>query len=204
MNICESLHETPLSLIDHALPESMYPEHSAFQNLESYEERRQILDFCLNSTGITKVHTSKATMDNSIQLRKKEKVAKISNTRWGRSEDKFLFQTIREMEQLQIITLDELLHPHPNTNINDYEGIHELCSKVNWRSSAAKLLARIKTLCNPEFSFREMRKLKKIIKRIHNQEEIDYNDLIYEFPGKTIHILQDTIRSLLESSNQKV
>ncbi|CAI2387863.1 unnamed protein product [Moneuplotes crassus] len=127
------------------------------------------------------------------------KLGKEIQRRWGRKQDKILFKTIREMEKQQIITLDELLNLDPTLTFKDDEAIQELCIRSKWNAHPGKLLTRIQSLSKHEFSFREIKELKKILRRKYNYKNIDYNEAIYEFPGKSMAALKKMINQIKDS-----
>ena len=57
---------------------------------------------------------------------------------------------------------------------------------ANWKGTRTRLIQRIRNIiCKAKFSVRDMKKLKRIVKKEYKDKGIDYDRLIYEFPGKS-------------------
>jgi hypothetical protein len=50
---------------------------------------------------------------------------------------------------------------------------------------------------------RELKNLKKLLKKKYKYENIDYSDLIYEFPGKSINQLVEVTKSIIREKKNK-
>lgn len=120
----------------------------------------------------------------------KSEGGRIVHRRWGRKHDKNLFQVIRDMEKEGITTLDDILELDEEEDLSQHRGILQVGDRAGWRSSPAKLLLRIKALKTENFSFREVKALKKILKNKYEYENINFEKVIYEFPGKTMKALK--------------
>ncbi|CAI2359130.1 unnamed protein product [Moneuplotes crassus] len=193
-----SLFELPPNLFDGDL-----------LDLKEFEE------FCLDKSEFSNVKEKDVIKENiqdestaSVPLQnfttavnqpEETKIGKEIQTRWGRKQDEILFKTIREMEQQQIITLDELLNWDHTLTLKDNEAIQELCIRSQWKAHPGKLLTRIQSLSKHEFSFREIKKLKQILRRKYNYKNIDYNEVIYGFPGKSMAALKKMINQIKDS-----
>lgn len=61
----------------------------------------------------------------------------------------------------------------------------KLISKAfGWRETSKLLLQRIQNLSKRGYSAREMKLLKLILKRDYNDTNVDYDAILYHFPGK--------------------
>jgi hypothetical protein len=128
---------------------------------------------------------------------------KCPDTRWGRSEDKSLFKLIRDMEEQGALSLKEILQVNSRSDVYKHEGLCSLAHAFQWKSLIKNLLFRIKNLCGREFSVRELKMLKKLLKKKYKYEKIDYNDLIYEFPGKSVNQLMEVTKRIIREKNNK-
>ncbi|CAI2382750.1 unnamed protein product [Moneuplotes crassus] len=179
----ESLFEIPANLFDESLPKLESIKSSDDNGAYVCSSGDKVCSSEANNTQITQELCGKSYIEKKIESVVVTNMLNTIHKRWGRNQDKVLFQTIRDMEQDQIITLDEILNL--NSHSSNYEGIEQLKERSGWKACHTKLLARIRSLCVSEFSFREIKKLKKILRKDYNFGEIDYDKVIYEFPGKT-------------------
>jgi len=81
--------------------------------------------------------------------------------------------------------LEELLRIDPEYEVSNNEGLVKLAALFGWKSGIKFLLKRIKNSMNNNFSVREGKLLKKLVRNM------DYSDINYEivlnyFPGKTL------------------
>ncbi|CAI2382062.1 unnamed protein product [Moneuplotes crassus] len=167
-----------------------------------FEENEKIHKLEVSNSQTYQVSLLSTSVSDLLRQKSPAKACKTPRSRWGRKQDKILFQTIRDMEQEEILTLHEFLNPDSDKKLKDYIEIQQLCERSGWKSSPSKLLTRIKSLCTPEFSFREMTLLKKILKT-YKYQNIDYDKVIYEFPGKTISDLRNMVQILIDFHRRK-
>lgn len=113
------------------------------------------------------------------------------NSRWGRIEDKILFKVLRELEVQGVTTFGEILEISEPMRPCHEEMLTMLAKKVQWKGSLINLVNRVKTLFKfSEFSVRELKLLKSLIKKQYKGKEVNYEKLMEEFPGKTLeHIV---------------
>lgn len=83
------------------------------------------------------------------------------------------------------------------------ESLQELSKRVGWKASAKKLLARIRSLWDSEFSCREVKQLKQILKKNYEYKRIDMNEVIYHFPGKNMATLEKMVDTLIQKYKEK-
>jgi hypothetical protein len=111
-------------------------------------------------------------------------------TRWSKDNDKDLFKVIRILEKEEVLSLEYLLSINPNFEAARSEQVKALVDCVGWTGPIRNLIKRIQTLCKPSLlSVRELRLLKKKIKKKYSQCDIDFEDLVNEFPGKTLDFI---------------
>lgn len=119
-------------------------------------------------------------------------------SRWGKQEDKKLFDTIYDFEIQGILYLSELLSL-PTEDETQYDSIIvELAEMANWRGYLHHLIKRIQTICNSnlDFSVREMKLFKKLMKIQIKRGNIDYYQVLREFPGKTLDFIIKTSKEV--------
>lgn len=125
--------------------------------------------------------------DNFSESKEKDddKTGANKSQRWGRAKDKNLFQLIREMEQEKILTFDELKTIEPRQAYR-HKGVRLLAKRFGWKTIVRNLVSRIKNLQEKEFSVREIKLMKSIIKKEYRYKNVNYDKLIYHFPGKSM------------------
>lgn len=178
-------------------------EKSDFCMLSNVEGSPEILELDKKSTEITQGNKEVFEKSQIPQPPAQLKADKVIHRRWGRKQDKNLFQIIRDMEAEGLFVLDDLVALDENEDLYQYEGIRQLCSRACWRATPAKLLGRIKTLRDTKFSFREIKALKKLLRDGYEYENIDYDKVLYDFPGKTMEKLREMCDELVSSFHQK-
>jgi len=143
----------------------------------------------------------KATPDSSIEeirelitiidKRSSKFFQKIKFTRWGKSEDCKAFQKIRDYCNSLGITLDDLF---TNDELsNNHRLWLDLCSRCEWKRESTFMKARFQKLYeNTDFSVREMKLLKRLVKRQKKVGSINWEKISYNFPGKSAQLIKDT------------
>jgi hypothetical protein len=123
-------------------------------------------------------------------------------TRWGRDKDKVLFQLIHDMEKQNLLTLEGLANIDLNEAYNNEEALL-LAHKFGWKTIVKNLIIRIKSLINRDFSIREMKNLKRIIKKEYKYKKLDFEKIIYDFPGKTMQRLQEVCDEIVDCKSKR-
>lgn len=121
-----------------------------FQEIQNCKIEQLMIDGS-DSSGLSNAQTTqtqfvKSFVSEEPKQKSQSGTSKPSRSRWGRKQDKLLFQTIRDMEQEELITLNDLLTPSSEIVARDYEEIQQLCERSGWKSSPEKLLSRIRSL----------------------------------------------------------
>ncbi|CAI2360221.1 unnamed protein product [Moneuplotes crassus] len=106
--------------------------------------------------------------------------------RWGKCQDKKLFAAIRSLEKQGVLQLESLLAMNTETEADNNQGVAALAEKIQWKCKFKNLVYRVKKLSNKKFSFREVKALKRIIKKEYQDKPIDYDKVLYHFPGKSM------------------
>jgi hypothetical protein len=110
--------------------------------------------------------------------------------RWGRTHDRFLFKTIRSLENKGLISIEHIMKLKIVQEAVKDEQINLLARKAVWTGPIRKLAKRIKSLCAPHpFSIREMKLMRRLIRRSYFFKKIDYEELTYNFPGRTLEFI---------------
>ena len=65
-----------------------------------------------------------------------------------------------------------------------------LAYKSQWKGDNWTLVNRVRGLVSlSKFSIREFKALRKILRKDYKDKEVDYDKLIFEFPGKSMQAL---------------
>mmetsp|Transcript_17988 Transcript_17988/g.17714 ORF Transcript_17988/g.17714 Transcript_17988/m.17714 type:complete len:104 (-) Transcript_17988:67-378(-) len=83
------------------------------------------------------------------------------------------------------------------------QGVNTLAKKFGWKSLKKYLVLRIQSLCKRDFSVRETKNLKRIIKKDYNYKNLNYRKIIFEFPGKSVARLQEVCQEIIERKFKK-
>ncbi|CAI2367456.1 unnamed protein product [Moneuplotes crassus] len=186
-----------------ALPEVGLPDFSILQNFTQPKVEEKSFWVDKANTGTTKEPSIGPPRSESPTATIAKEASNVRKRRWGKTEDKLLFQAIRDMEAEHILTLDELLTLRIDPNLKYHDGVQELCDRSGWRSKPEKLIVRIQKISKLEFSVREIKKLKKALRVGYKYENTDFDKVIYDFPGKTVASLQRIAMKLRRSFLQK-
>lgn len=143
------------------------------------------------------------SVKSSSQVSNNESQSKISKRhwqsepRWGRANDKPLFKAIRTLEKEGTLNLDELLKIDARYMPCFSRGILKLIELTEWKGHPRNLVKRIQTLSQPkDLSAREMKLLRKLLKGI-DEDAIDYEELLYNFPGKRIEQIKEVSEEIM-------
>lgn len=123
--------------------------------------------------------------------------AKDCKKRWNRNKDKSLFKVIRSLEKEGKLSLEELISLDASKDASSNPGVCILAKKFRWKSLKKFLLLRIQSLSKRDFSVRETKALKKILKKEYQYKDLDYSKIIEEFPGKTVRRLEEVCDEII-------
>ncbi|CAI2360040.1 unnamed protein product [Moneuplotes crassus] len=123
--------------------------------------------------------------------------------RWGKCHDKKLFAAIRFLEKKGILKLNDLLTMNASTEAKCDQGVKILANKISWNWQYENLVERVKNLSDKKFSFREIKTLKRIIKKEYRHKPLDYEKILYHFPGKTVEKLMATCDHIMACIKDK-
>ena len=118
------------------------------------------------------------------------------DARWGRQMDIFLFETIREMQKAGQLDLQRVLNMEISFQGTNFPEVIALVEKFGWKGLRKHLVKRIQHLCKREMSVREIKLFKKLVKRDYKNKKVNFDKLLYHFPGKTQKMLEDIYSEL--------
>lgn len=114
----------------------------------------------------------------------------IRNNRWSREDDRFLFKTIRNFENKNLISLEHIMQVKIRNEAAKDAQLNHLAKKVGWSGPIRNMIKRIRSLCDPHpLSVREMKLMKRLIRRKYLLKEIDFEELTDNFPGRTLDFI---------------
>jgi len=107
--------------------------------------------------------------------------------RWGKEEDRKLFQKLRDVCMQQGLEISQFLIPYKDLSFESQEVLKYLKISFDWKGSSKDLLYRIHKVGNNKgFSARDTKLLRKLIlAQSKNQGGYDFKSLEYYFPGKS-------------------
>ena len=110
--------------------------------------------------------------------------------RWGKKEDRILFKVIYQLEKQGILTLEELVDLDP-VDAQYHIIVRHLHEEFGWKSLFRDLIRRIKTRISDYFSHRDIKLMKRIIKKEYQYQNLDYEKIFYEFPGRSFQRVKE-------------
>lgn len=123
--------------------------------------------------------------------------------RWNRADDKKLFQVIRDLEAKGLLSLHQLLQIKITRASFRNKLLKKIAEQLDWRETSKLLLARIQKLSKMEFTTREVKLLKRMIKKNYAYKNLDYEAIFYHFPGKTMQELIEVSDKICKIKTQK-
>lgn len=105
-----------------------------------------------------------------------------------------MFKVLHELCNAEGLPITEFenLPVHSSTLLPDrvYKVLNQLCDKVEWKKNRRlHLLKRIQKLLKKKtFSTREVKLISKLVNIQKKQGKIDFDKILYYFPGKTIEM----------------
>ena len=122
---------------------------------------------------------------------------RIKLAKWGKEDDKKLYKFLITMNE----ATPELIHTLRSADVYDieeYRGIlNSIAWKWKWRGGLEDLLRRIRRITSPsDFSIRDKKQLKRLLRRRRNDKEVDLKSILLEFPGKEVSLVMSTINEI--------
>ncbi|CAI2382713.1 unnamed protein product [Moneuplotes crassus] len=127
--------------------------------------------------------------------------------RWGLKQDKNLCKIIKDLSKEGKIDLQQILKLKPIYEAYQSSDVELLADILEWKNPLRTLVTRIQKIYSRGYSKREIKRLKKNLKNLQGQADIDYDELIYDFPGKTMEefvaICKDLTRCIWDKTLSK-
>ena len=89
---------------------------------------------------------------------------------------------------MNIITLEEILSMTDPQENKNFKPLMDIKRKLGWKTCVKSLIERIKSCISDEFSVRDLKKLKGLIKS--KKKEINYEEILFNFPGKSLELVK--------------
>ena len=117
--------------------------------------------------------------------------------RWGYKQDKILWKVLKELEENSKESYDTIISVDSKEFSKHKRLISSLWKKAQWKGNAKKFLGRIKKIVfRNKFSFREIKKLKILLRKGIINREIDIISIAKEFPGKEKSLILSEIKRI--------
>ena len=124
----------------------------------------------------------------------------IRRVRWTNKDDIFLYKSFLNLINLSGLTIEDFKAPIEYVLNRHMHIIRQLAKSINWKGTAAACLNRLqKMLIKNGFSYRESRKLKKMLKLV-DKNKMTIEQVIEQFPGRSYEMIQE-FKSQLQASS---
>ncbi|CAI2381425.1 unnamed protein product [Moneuplotes crassus] len=148
---------------------------------------------------------------NDMRLRKYEEDKETEgknttssvNKRWGKKQDNKLFKVLREMEACHKICFNDVIWDEEGLKNLNRKLLRDLCREVKWISNPKKLLKRIKNFWDKDFSVRELKALKRIMRKDFDYKNVDLEQISKHFPSKSMENIMNMVEMLTEKYELK-
>ena len=168
---------------------------------------QQSEECCSDKLEYSEVHSNWAqtACDNGLQNKSVTCIQPLQNfdyeekpKRWGKAEDKYLYERLLQYLTYAEINIEDLSYPQSMSNINHYKMLLNLKRELRWVGTTRQILKRICILkWNPKLSVRDKRKLRRILREQIDQNSINFQEIIYEFPFKDVRELKSIFTKFL-------
>ncbi|CAI2366850.1 unnamed protein product [Moneuplotes crassus] len=122
--------------------------------------------------------------------------------RWGKKQDIELFNEFRKFELKGLICLEELKKLDMDAWDSPHDIINTIRSTLGTDKSCEFLINRLICHTNDNFSVRETKLLKRLIRK-NNYKDLDYPKLLENFRGKTLDGLKAACNHLYQERSLK-
>ena len=124
----------------------------------------------------------------------------IERVRWKNEHDVPLYKSFLHLINQNGLTIDDFKAPIEYVLNRHMHIIRQLAKSINWKGTAAACLNRLqKMLIKSGFSYRESRKLKKMLKLV-DKNKMTMEQVIEQFPGRSYEMIQQ-FKSQLQANN---
>lgn len=107
--------------------------------------------------------------------------------RWGKERDKLMFFLLTGLSNQYGVPISELAYPLSISDSTHYKMLLNLKREMQWVGTTRQILKRICLLkSNSKLSVRDKRKLRKLIRDQIDEDCLDFNKILYEFPCKDV------------------
>lgn len=111
-------------------------------------------------------------------------------SRWGRIEDRSAYEVFRNYLNETDLTVEEVFRKPKSKRATLF--LESLGKQCGWKRELIYFEQRLKKLNDLKtFSVREMKLLRRTIRRQKKVGEIDWDQVLYNFPGKTMDMIQE-------------
>lgn len=138
--------------------------------------------------------------------------SKTSFRRWGKEKDKLAFKMLHSLWKESGINVDKFIKADESEIIDEYaeafinnssnkqfsEIIERIAAEYNWIRKPIFLFHRFKKIYSLEnnLSVREVKLLRKILMK-SDCDNIDYESVMFHFPGKQLSVIKRVAQSIL-------
>ena len=130
-------------------------------------------------------------------------------TRWGRVEDKEVFNILHQILGELNISMEEFFDFDPSSIFDDVnlrikgrlqnEVVKKIWIETNWRKRPYFLMKRIfKKYSCQDFSYREVKALKRTVMSLKAGWVLDERTILRSYPGKTLKTIYAAIQDVLQ------
>lgn len=120
--------------------------------------------------------------------------------RWGKEKDKHVYHALSKHLNNLEISLQDFFQSIPVESDNNLKILSKVAEDCQWNRTLPNLFKRLRKLyTNTKFSVRDIKALGKLIKRKETVcEQVNYQELCFHFPGKSVDSLKEQVQILLE------
>lgn len=114
------------------------------------------------------------------------------DTRWCKDNDKPLYAAYRSMCRQKMFNLKDILTTPLKKNKEYNKLIEEVGKHMGWTGKKSKLVGRLRKIFNNvDLSIREKQALTRMYKQQMKAGMVDWEQILYEFPGKTLIFIKE-------------
>lgn len=138
-----------------------------------------------------------AEFDEEEKSSKSQRKDKKKQSRWKKEDDHKLYFEFMEILKSNAIDVSELESWEKYVSVDIINTLSCVNSKTGWKGSPASMIQRIMKLKrNPKsLSSREMKELRKTYYKWIKEDSLDWDQLLYKFPGKDPEFIKETCKN---------
>jgi hypothetical protein len=112
-----------------------------------------------------------------------------------------MFKLLREHCELDGIKISDFWKGNKGLPAYHMEVLDEIKREIDWKGTKSELLKRIRKLGRSlEFSARDVKFLKKLINQQRKKGYLNFEEVLYYFPGKSLKHIEDKFHQTSRSS----